>query len=319
MEPGKKKPAPRVSIVLATYNGERFLGEAVESCLNQTFRDLELIVVVDGSADNSLHILDRFRDDRLIVESTSNRGQARALNTGFEMARGELLSWASDDNIYEKDAFLVMVDYLDKRPEAAAVSTDGLTIDDSGKVTGYEEFAWQCFLFRKDAGLRTGPVRPEARIIEDIDFFLRFKRYGGPVHRIAAPYLRYRAHGGTVSARMAAQRPLVSLKLNYDLRREGVIDVDLEWLFFDRLSKAALYRNHDAMNDIVEFAESEKLPFHNRLEKRRRLLSGEIGWVMNRLIIAAQSQPGKVKSRLKLLKYLARQWHRGGVDKPGED
>ncbi len=295
---------PLVSIVLPTYNGARYIRECIDSCLNQTFRDLELIVVVDGSTDDTEEILRSYRDPRLRIIVTPNRGQAPAMNTGFEVAQGAYWSWTSDDNVYMLDAFQVMVNYMEDHPEAAAVSTDCLLINETGTAVGYQECAWQCFLYRSDAGLRAGPHRCEARIIEDVDFFVRLRHYGGPVHRIARPYLKYRIHKGTVSHRMAAQRPLVSVKLNYDLIAQGVVNYDLRELFMDRLSKAALYRNYSAMEKIVEFAIEKDVPFVEDLVRQKQYLNTWPGWWTNRIRIAYRSQKGRLRSFAKFVWYL---------------
>jgi glycosyltransferase involved in cell wall biosynthesis len=295
---------PLVSIVLPTYNGARYIRECIDSCLGQTFRDLELIVVVDGSTDQTEAILRTYQDPRLRTLKTPNRGQATAMNTGFEIARGAYWSWTSDDNIYFPDALEVMVRHLTTHTEVAAVSTDCLVINETGKAISYEEFPWQCFLYRADNARKVGPHRPEARIIEDLDFFLRLRHLGGPIMRISRPYLKYRVHKNMVTQTKAAERPLVSLKLNYDLAALGIVDVDLQWLFLSRMSQAALYRNHEAMQNMVEFAREAGAPFLELLEKRKRFLQSQFGWLVNRIGIAFVSQARKARGKFKLLRYL---------------
>lgn len=294
---------PLVSIVLPTYNGARYIRECIDSCLNQTLHDLELIVVVDGSTDNTEDILRSYEDPRLRILKTPNRGQALAMNTGFEIAQGELWSWTSDDNVYFPDAFEVMVRQIQTHPEVAAVSTDCLVINESGKAISYEELPWQCFLYRAEAGRKVGPHRPEARIIEDLDFFLRLRHFGGPIVRISRPYLKYRVHKNMVTRTKAAERPLASLKLNYDLAACGIVDVDLRWLFLDRMSQAALYRNHEAMEKIVEFAREVRAPFVDLLDRKKSFLRSRHGWLLNRTEIALISQARKILGRIRLARY----------------
>lgn len=294
---------PVVSIVLPTYNGARYIRECIDSCLNQSFRDLELIVVVDGSTDDTESILETYEDPRLKVLKTPNRGQALAMNSGFEVAEGKYWSWTSDDNVYFPTAFEVMVRFLEDHEDAAAVSTDCLVIDETGRTVSYEEFEWQCFLYRADVAGRIEPHRPEARIIEDLDFFLRLRRFGGPVVRISRPYLKYRIHRKSITQTKAAQRPLVSLRLNYDLAVKGIIEVDLEWLFLSRMSQAALYRNYVAIEKMVDFAKEVDVPFVDLLEKRERFLKSSLGWLVNRLEIALVSQVRRFRGKFNLLRY----------------
>ena len=81
---------PKVSLILPTHNGARYLLESIQSCLEQSFRDFELIVVNDCSTDNTLELLESIRDERLqIVNLDQNRKLPGALNAGFARARGQ--------------------------------------------------------------------------------------------------------------------------------------------------------------------------------------------------------------------------------------
>src|SRR5512134_3549033 len=93
---------PRVSVVMSVYNGEKYLEEAVESILNQTFRDFEFIVVDDGSSDSTPRLLALYerRDPRvLIYRFDDNRGLSTALNFGIERARGKYIARMDADDI----------------------------------------------------------------------------------------------------------------------------------------------------------------------------------------------------------------------------
>ncbi|MBI5568418.1 MAG: glycosyltransferase [Desulfomonile tiedjei] len=298
-----QESSPLISIVLPTFNGARFIRECIDSVLSQTIRDLELIVVVDGSTDDTEAILRTYDDSRITTIVTENRGQARAMNTGFEIARGNYWSWTSDDNVYLPDAFAVMARYLDDHPDYAGVSTDCLAINETGRVVSYQEFAWQCFLYRADVGKSLERHRPEARILEDVDFFLRLRHYGGPIGRISRPYLKYRYHKNMITVTQRNDRPLISLKLNYDYHVNGVVDLDLKELFLDRLSQACLQRNFEAMNEMIAFAAEKRVPFLDLLIARKRYLQTSVGWLTNRLRIALLSQGLRLRRFAKLIRY----------------
>src|SRR5438128_1966436 len=90
-----------VSVILPTHNGSKYLRQSIESCLSQTYLDIELIVVDDGSMDETSAILESLTDDRVRkIRHQTNRGLSAALNTGCAEARGEYLTWTSDDNLY---------------------------------------------------------------------------------------------------------------------------------------------------------------------------------------------------------------------------
>ena len=151
---------PRVSVILPTYNGARHLREAIDTCLQQTFSDFELVVVVDGSTDTTREILTTYTDPRLVIAVQENQGLPRALNSGFACARGEYWSWTSDDNAFLPRALEVMVDYLDAHPDVPMVCTDFLRINNAGRTTGYDEQNWACFLYRACIARRVGEYRP---------------------------------------------------------------------------------------------------------------------------------------------------------------
>jgi glycosyltransferase involved in cell wall biosynthesis len=291
---------PRVSIVLPTYNGARFVVESIDSCLAQTYRDIEVIVVIDGSTDGTPAIVGRYDDPRLRVVKTPNQGLPRALNTGFELARGELLGWTSDDNLYEPTAIAAMVAYLDAHPAAPMVYTDCLLINDGGRETGYSDSIWACFLYRRSAAEKTGPYRPEFRLVEDVDFFLRLRHAAGEIAHLAEPHYRYRVHAQSLSATQLRRRHLASLKMHYDLITRGIERDDLRELFFDRLASAAMHRDHETMDEMLAFAAEKRVPFLEALRRRDRLLRSPHGWLANRVAIATRSRLSRAKSAFAL-------------------
>lgn len=103
-----------ISIVIPVYNCERFLGEAIESALNQTYEDKEIIVVDDGSTDSSLDIALNYDVD---VISKINGGTGSALNTGIESAKGDWIKWLSADDVMYPDALQKMMNHISKTPD----------------------------------------------------------------------------------------------------------------------------------------------------------------------------------------------------------
>jgi glycosyltransferase involved in cell wall biosynthesis len=297
---------PSISIILPTYNGSAHLCESLDSCLNQSFQDFELIVVVDGSTDDTEAILNSYSDPRLRVFKQDNQGLAAALNAGSAHARGRFLSWTSDDNIYLPEAMAVMWQYLQEHPQIAMVCTDCLTINDSGRTFSYDQLTWSCFLYRAEAAALAGPYRPEFSLVEDVDFFLRLRHCAGPIDRIRQPYYKYRVHKASLSSRQAAKRAFASLRLHYDLVTRGMEQMDLKELFWDRLSISAMYRDDQSMDAIVQFAQEHNAPFARELATRRNFLKTPAGWVWNRLIIAARSQSARLQNSALLWTKLAR-------------
>ena len=126
---------PRVSIVIAVYNREKYLGIAVDSVLRQTYQDWELIISDDGSIDGSIDIARQFalEDDRIRVLTAEHKGEAYALIAGFEAARGEFVCQLDSDDLLEPPALESTVVVLDEHPECGMVYTNYIDIDKNGQ------------------------------------------------------------------------------------------------------------------------------------------------------------------------------------------
>ena len=126
-----------VSIIVPCYRGSRFLAEAIESCLRQTHRELEVIVVDDASPDDCAEIAERYArsDSRVrVIRRPENGGVSRAFNSGLEAARGEYLTRLAQDDVFGESAIEVMLRQLQDHPDAGLVYCDGHVIDERGAV-----------------------------------------------------------------------------------------------------------------------------------------------------------------------------------------
>lgn len=109
---------PKVSILFPIYNVELYLREAIDSLLDQTFTDFELICLDDCSPDNSAEILDSYSDPRIVrYRGEKNQGLANVLNVGMDMARGEYIARMDSDDISLPNRLQIQVNYLDSHPD----------------------------------------------------------------------------------------------------------------------------------------------------------------------------------------------------------
>jgi glycosyltransferase involved in cell wall biosynthesis len=214
--------SPLVSIVLPTYNGSRYLEQSVQSCIAQTYKNWELIVVDDGSNDETAKIIAGYvnRDQRIrSVTHKRNRGLPAALNTGFANSKGAYLTWTSDDNLYEPEALQLMVNYLEDYLEIAMVCCDVKTIDSAE----HQLELWRslladepgglciqgCFLYRRRVYESVGDYDEELSLVEDYDYWLRVNRW----FRIArlegvSPY-KYRLHPKSLTGRSGLEAKIL--------------------------------------------------------------------------------------------------------------
>ena len=129
---------PLVSVVMTSYQYDRYIAEAIDSVLNQTMSDLELIIVDDGSTDQSHQIIQSYakKDHRVKpVLGTVNRGIGHTMNTGIEMATGEFIAFISSDDRWLPDKLEIQLKILENNKDLV-VWTEGTIIDAQGKPMG---------------------------------------------------------------------------------------------------------------------------------------------------------------------------------------
>ncbi|PIN99004.1 MAG: glycosyltransferase [Candidatus Diapherotrites archaeon CG10_big_fil_rev_8_21_14_0_10_31_34] len=197
----------KVSIVLPTYNLAKYsdyLKQSINSCLNQTHKNIELIIVDDGSTDNTQQIVSEFNDKRIkFIQHKKNLGLPKALNTGFSNATGDFFSWTSDDNFYSFNAIAKMLFFL-KENNCEFVFTDLFEINTEKNSHGIVKYSDQpdlskgnsiggCFLYSKKVKETIGEYDSETILAEDFDFWIRISKKFSLRH-LAEPLYSFRIH-----------------------------------------------------------------------------------------------------------------------------
>lgn len=154
---------PRVSVIIPCHNYGRYLGEALNSVRTQTFRDLEIIVVDDGSTDETPEVIAGFADSRLRHRRTMNRGVSAARNAGLDMARGEFIAFLDADDRWHPDKLERQVALMDAEPSLALVFSDLQRFSDDGLPgeTQFEQVPELKSLPMRSAGRTGGMVIEE--------------------------------------------------------------------------------------------------------------------------------------------------------------
>ena len=128
--------APKVTVIIPTYNRARYLGEAIRSVLDQEISDLELIVVDDGSTEATPRLLRAITDPRMRCISQPNRGISAAMNAGMRAARGEFVARLDSDDLWMPDMLLTLVGILETRPEIGVACAKGQAVNSNGDLRG---------------------------------------------------------------------------------------------------------------------------------------------------------------------------------------
>lgn len=174
-----KKPA--ISVIMPVYNGERFVEESLNSILNQTFKDFEFIIVNDGSKDDTLKILKKYKDKRIrLINNKKNLGFAASLNVGLKLSRGKYIATCNSDDISHPKRIGVEFNYLEKHQDIFLVGTSAVFIDEAGKeirrfrkYDNYKLLAWR---LRKSCSI----IYPSIMFRNEKGLFFD-KKYGGAI------------------------------------------------------------------------------------------------------------------------------------------
>jgi glycosyltransferase involved in cell wall biosynthesis len=211
--------APAVSVMMPVYNAERYLAQAVESILAQTFTDFEFLIVDDGSTDGSWAILERSaaRDERIRLARILHGGIVAARNHALGLATGEFCAVMDSDDVALPERFARQVEYLRAHPDVVCLGTGYISIDEKDRPisnlsvvtdeTEIQEFllSGACpirapsVMMRRSAVQAVGGYREEFSTAEDPDMWLRLGEIGRVVN-IPDVLVKYRVHFQSVSS-----------------------------------------------------------------------------------------------------------------------
>jgi glycosyltransferase involved in cell wall biosynthesis len=208
-------PLPLVSIVLTTLNGARYLRQSLDSCLGQTYRNIELLVVDGGSTDGTLDILAEYHDERVrIIHQVGNAGKLPgAINLGLAHANGEYLTWTQDDCYYATNAIEKMVDVLERRPEIGQTYADWwllrvghapewIHVPPPNEIASSKsDVVGVCFLIRRKVREVIGEHSLDAYPSQDYDYRLRISQHFQS-ERIEEALYFYRLHESSLTGRL---------------------------------------------------------------------------------------------------------------------
>jgi glycosyltransferase involved in cell wall biosynthesis len=237
-------PTPRVSIVLPVYNAQRYLDQTMCSLVEQTFADFEIIVINDGSTDDSLEILRTHgrRDKRISIITRPNTGLVGALQDGLRAAQTDLIARMDADDIALPQRLEKQVAYMDAHPECVLLGTFVRAIDPHGMSIWDEtqiplEHAeidaalmqgrggvvrHPTAMLRRDAIQKVGSYRDEFNCAEDLDLFLRLAEVGR-VANLPEILLLYRQHYGSINrTRYALQNERATRAVYEAAQRRGI-------------------------------------------------------------------------------------------------
>ena len=232
---------PKVSVVMSVFNNEKFLKEAIDSILNQTFTDFEFIIVNDGSTDNTRNIIQNYSDNRIkLLNNISNLGISRAANIGIKAACGIYIARQDADDISMPERLEKEVLFLDHNKNIALVGAYYYMINEKGKIlkiikplTESEEikcnllndnqFGQGSVMFRVKCIKEVGYYREEFDLVGDYDLWLRISEIFD-LANIPEPLFKWRININSISVRkkvLQDRYALLAIELAKERRQSG--------------------------------------------------------------------------------------------------
>jgi len=202
------KSNPLVSVIIPVHNGEKYIKESIDSCINQTYQYIEIIVVDDKSEDRTLEILKEYGEKITVLPVEKQNGLGNVINIGIRKSQGKYIARMDADDFMYPTRIQKQVEYLESNPNCVAIGGQIDIIDENSNITGHREYAIEDrdikknrFLFQPFAHpavtLRKSPVEemglyPENMWkVEDVKFFLILSTKG-EFHNLRDTVLKYR-------------------------------------------------------------------------------------------------------------------------------
>lgn len=287
-----------ISIIIPVYNSGRYLGRCIESILHQTYSNIELILVDDGSSDNSSEICDQYAaiDSRVKVYHTENRGVSAARNFGLDCAQGEYVAFYDSDDFLRETSSLGQLYAYAMRYDADVVKGNYATFDNTeywsypklqclhlmerklsasefvGEVLRDEFFLWLLLIKRSVIG----DVRfVDGRIyLEDMEFvFSLARRITTAIYTPVRHYV-YRKHLGAISYKPNPQKIADLIKVMYSILNESSkVAQPLRNVYLNKVSRLYVSCLEMIATDVF-FSNRKELIVKNEIEKHREFLLG---------------------------------------------
>ncbi|HIH96832.1 MAG TPA: glycosyltransferase [Thermoplasmata archaeon] len=235
---------PKISVVMSVHNGEKYLKEAIESVLRQTYQDFEFIIVEDASNDKTDKILKSFDDPRIkIIRNQENLGLTKSLNKGIKAAKGKYIARMDADDISIPHRFEMQVEFLEKNTDYAVVGSSYYQVNENGKVisivgvlttdsdirNGLKRQNWfghGSVMMRKDAVLKVEGYDERFRYAQDYDLWLRIAE-NYKMANLEEPFYCWRSTQSSISKeKESEQRHYANLAISEAAKRQTVKTVE---------------------------------------------------------------------------------------------
>jgi glycosyltransferase involved in cell wall biosynthesis len=257
---------PAISIVMSVYNDSRYIDEAIKSILTQTFKDFEFIIINDGSTDNSLSKIKKYKDERIMIINQKNIGLVASLNKGIAVARSDIIARQDSDDISLPDRLEKEIGLLKKNTDCIIVGSSMITIDESGNKRNTHKvllnnpelkhellvrspFAHGSVIFRKKAFFESKGYLSADWPAEDYGLWIRMSSCGEFMN-IDEPLYKYRENSSGISQQNHKNQILATQRLQDEAWKYKIIS-KIDTSIYDRVPMGS-YRTERISDNIVK-------------------------------------------------------------------
>jgi len=306
---GKAIDTPQLSVIMSVYNGERYLKEAIDSILLQTYKAFELIIINDGSTDTTEKIIQSYKDKRIRLINQENRGLVASLNTGIKHSAGKYIARHDADDVSLPTRIEKQIKFLEFNTKVVAVGSSMKVMDESSKVLHAHfvllsdpelrqelfirsPFAHGSVMFRKEAAIKAGLYKQSFWPAEDYEFWLRLSCYG-LLANLNEPLYIYRESTESISG------------LNHSKQQEQVSRIqEVAWeqkdLLIGKRIRLNQYLNLEGGHERVErILKNTTTIYKKALLEKNHFLAVKILRVLFRNPILYRKIAGTIKRKVK--------------------
>lgn len=248
----KKLENPLVSVVMPVYNDQRFLQESLLSIRNQTYKNLEFIIVNDGSSDKSAEIItnNALEDKRIIAINQNHSGLTKAFNKGISISRGNLIAIQDSDDVSLPERIEKEIEFLSKNEEYGLVGSRWRLIDEHGRaleqmvpflnsdkqlrnhIFSFNPFCHSSFMLRREVIDKIGDYNENFLYAQDYHFIIRIMRHF-KVYNLDDVLVLKRRHSGAISVKYTKKQFFYIIKA----KKFAINYLRLPWIFKLKLLK----------------------------------------------------------------------------------
>jgi glycosyltransferase involved in cell wall biosynthesis len=279
---------PNITVLMPAYNAEKYIGNAIESVLAQTYSDFELVIINDGSTDGTQSIIETFNDERIVLVNQANMGVAGALNAGLKISNAPFIARFDADDICYPTRLEKQLNFLQQNPDYILVGSDVDYILENGeflfhshciahshneimdKLYFYCPFFHPSVMYKKESVCNAGGYPADAHNFEDYLLWVAIAKMG-KFCNLAEPLIKYRLNSTSIT-------------------------IDEKWRGkrFRKLKRSAIKRGSVTESEGIELLEIIKN------QDVRKIKEGSYHALCGKKFLANNYQPQKARAHVKM-------------------